>query len=118
MLGKGAVVRPPGKRYTKGFHFIPMSIGNYVSIGEHSVVEAAEIGSYVMIGKNCVISPLCMIRDCCEIVDGSVLAPGTVVPPFSKYGGVPAKFICELPGCASDMIKDYLVEKYKNFQPR
>ena len=118
LLGEGSVIRPPSKRFTKGFHFIPMNIGNYVSIGAKSVVEAAQIGSFVMIGENCVISPLCIIRDCSEITDGSVLAPGTVVPPFSRYGGVPAKFICELPGCSSDMIKEHLVEKYKNFQPQ
>ena len=118
IFGQGAVIRPPSKRFTKGFHFIPMNLGNYVSIGANSVVEAAQIGSYVMIGENCVISPLCIIRDCSEIVDGSVLAPGTVVPPFSRYGGIPAKFLCELPGCASDMIKEHLVEQYLAFQPQ
>ena len=117
ILEQGAVVRPPSKRFTKGFHFIPLNIGNYVHVGHNAVIEAAQIGSYVMVGKNCVISPLCILRDCCEIMDGSVLAPGTVVPPFSRYGGVPAKLICELPQCSSNMIKEYVVDKYKNFQP-
>ena len=118
ILEEGAVVRPPSKRFTKGFHFIPQNIGNYVHVGQNSVIEAAQIGSYVMVGKNCVISPLCILRDCCEIMDNSVLAPGTVVPPFSRYGGVPAKLICELPQCSSNMIKEYVFDKYKNFQPQ
>ena len=87
-------------------------------VGQNSVIEAAQIGSYVMVGKNCVISPLCILRDCCEIMDNSVVPPGTVVPPFSRYGGVPAKLICELPQCSSNMIKEYVFDKYKNFQPQ
>ena len=32
-----------------------MKIGDHVTIGEGSIVEAATIGSFVHIGKNCVI---------------------------------------------------------------
>jgi NDP-sugar pyrophosphorylase family protein len=32
-----------------------MKIGDHVTIGEGSIVQAATIGSYVTIGKNCVI---------------------------------------------------------------
>lgn len=32
-----------------------MKIGDHVTIGEGSIVQAAVIGSFVQIGKNCVI---------------------------------------------------------------
>lgn len=32
-----------------------MKIGEHVTIGEGSIIEAATIGSYVSIGKNCII---------------------------------------------------------------
>lgn len=32
-----------------------MKIGDHVTIGEGSIVEAATIGSHVNIGKNCII---------------------------------------------------------------
>lgn len=35
--------------------FFPLHIGDHVFVGEDSVINAAQIGSYVHIGKNCVI---------------------------------------------------------------
>jgi carbonic anhydrase/acetyltransferase-like protein (isoleucine patch superfamily) len=35
--------------------FFPLHVGDYVFIGENTVVNAAVVGSYVYIGKNCVI---------------------------------------------------------------
>ena len=32
-----------------------MKIGDHVTIGEGSIIEAATIGSHVTIGKNCII---------------------------------------------------------------
>ncbi|CAG8779828.1 11753_t:CDS:2, partial [Racocetra fulgida] len=52
LLAKGSIIRPPYKTY-KGYY--PMKIGDHVTIGEGSIVEAATIGSFVHIGKNCVI---------------------------------------------------------------
>ncbi len=39
----------------RAFSYYPMEIGNHVTIGAHSVVEAATIGNGVEIGKNCII---------------------------------------------------------------
>ena len=38
--------------------FFPLHIGDHVFIGEDSIVNAAQVGSYVHIGKNCVIVSL------------------------------------------------------------
>ena len=35
--------------------FFPLHIGDHVIIEEDSIINAAQIGSYVYIGKNCVI---------------------------------------------------------------
>ncbi|CAG8451960.1 5908_t:CDS:2 [Funneliformis caledonium] len=55
LLAKGSIIRPPYKTYKGTFSYYPMKIGDHVSIGEGSIVEAATIGSFVHIGKNCVI---------------------------------------------------------------
>ncbi len=41
--------------YDRGLAFFPLNIGDYVSIGDNSVIEAVSIGSYVYIGDGCII---------------------------------------------------------------
>lgn len=50
-----AIIRPPYKVYKDLFSYYPVRMGDYVYIGEQSIVEAASIGSYVIIGSNCTI---------------------------------------------------------------
>ena len=41
--------------------FFPLHIGDHVFIEEDSIINAAQVGSYVHIGRNCVIvSTLCL----------------------------------------------------------
>jgi dynactin-5 len=68
-----------------------VKLGDYVSIGAGSVVEAASIGNMVQIGRDCVVGALCILRDCVKIEDGSVVAPGTTIPSFSIYAGSPGR---------------------------
>ncbi|XP_025829236.1 dynactin subunit 5-like [Agrilus planipennis] len=55
IISKEAVIRPPYKKFSKGVAFFPLTMGDHVYVGERSVVNAANIGSYVYIGRNVVL---------------------------------------------------------------
>ncbi|CAI2161483.1 17262_t:CDS:2 [Funneliformis geosporum] len=118
LLAKGSIIRPPYKTYKGTFSYYPMKIGDHVSIGEGSIVEAATIGSFVHIGKNCVIGRFAIIKDCCKIEDNTVIPPNTVVPSFSIYEGSPGVFVDELPECVQDLYELKTKDYYIKFQPK
>ncbi|VDP94068.1 unnamed protein product [Echinostoma caproni] len=117
VISQKAVIRPPFKKFSKGVAFFPLHIGDNVFIEEDSIVNAAQIGSYVHIGKNCVIGRRCVLKDACAIMDNTVLPPETVVPPFSVFGGSPGRQIAELPECTPDLMIDLTQGFYFHFVP-
>ena len=86
-------------------------------IGENSIINCAQIGSYVHIGKDCVLGRLSMLKDCCAVLDGTVLAPDTVVPPFAVFAGNPGCQVGELPEITQELMIDYTWSFYRNFLP-
>ncbi|TPP59132.1 Dynactin subunit 5 [Fasciola gigantica] len=118
VISRKAVIRPPFKKFSKGVAFFPLHIGDNVFIEEDSIVNAAQIGSYVHIGKNCVIGRRCVLKDACAIMDNTVLPPETVVPPFSVFGGSPGRQIAELPECTPDLMVDLTQGFYFHFVPK
>jgi len=52
------------------FGYYPVTIGDFVHVGEGSIVEAASIGSHVRIGKNCVIVRLLFCLFFLSLADG------------------------------------------------
>ncbi|XP_013421988.1 dynactin subunit 5 [Lingula anatina] len=117
VISSRAVIRPPFKKFSKGVAFFPLHIGDHVFIDEDSVINAAQIGSYVHIGKNCVIGRRCVLKDCCAIADNTVLPPETVVPPFTYFSGSPGLFAGELPECTQEMMIDVTKSYYQHFLP-
>nr|XP_002131615.1 dynactin subunit 5-like [Ciona intestinalis] len=111
-----SVIRPPFKKFSKGVAFFPCVIGDHVYIEEDSIVNAAQIGSYVHIGKNCVIGRRCVLKDCCQIADNTILPPETLVPPFKLYGGSPAVCVEDLPECTQYLMIDATKQYYENFK--
>ncbi|BGP72498.1 hypothetical protein NBRC10513v2_005894 [Rhodotorula toruloides] len=90
-VGEGTVLRPCYKTYKGVFTYYPMKIGDYVTIGANSVVEAASIGNGVEIGKGCIIGPLAILKDICRIAAGAVVGAGTIVPSLTECAGSPAR---------------------------
>ncbi|XP_005096530.1 dynactin subunit 5 [Aplysia californica] len=117
IISKRAVIRPAFKKFSKGVAFFPLHIGDHVLIEEDSIVNAAQVGSYVHIGKNCVIGRRSVLKDCCAIADNTILPPETVVPPFTVYSGSPGKVSGDLPDCTQDLMTDITVSYYQHFKP-
>ncbi|XP_046551709.1 dynactin subunit 5-like [Haliotis rubra] len=116
VINKGAVIRPAFKKFSKGVAFFPLHIGDHVLIEEDSIINAAQVGSYVHIGKNCIIGRRSVLKDCCAIADNTVLPPETVVPSFTVFSGSPGKCNGELPECTQDLMVDVTVNYYQHFR--
>ena len=112
-----SVNRPPFKKFSKGVAFFPLQIGDHVFVGEGSVVNAAQMGSYVYIGRNCVVGRRCVLKDACALLDDTVLAPETIVPPFSVFGGSPGRLVAELPECTPELMSELTRSYYEHFIP-
>ncbi|GAB6020771.1 Dynactin subunit 5 [Chamberlinius hualienensis] len=117
VISKRAVIRPPFKKFNKGVAFFPLIIGDHVFIDEDTIVNAAQIGSYVYIGKNCVIGRRSILKDCCMIADNTVLPPETVVPTFTVYSGSPGTNSGDLPESTQEVMMDFTKNYYRHFVP-
>ncbi|KAJ1341551.1 hypothetical protein BSLG_003974 [Batrachochytrium salamandrivorans] len=89
-----------------------MKMGDHVVIESDTVSEASSIGSYIHIGKDCVIGRFVVIKDCVKILDGSVVPANTIIPPFSVYGGNPAKLVDEWTEAAQEIMQEDTVQYY------
>ncbi|XP_064479865.1 dynactin subunit 5-like [Ornithodoros turicata] len=116
VIGKGSVIRPPFKKFSRGVAFFPLQIGDHVFIDEDTVVNAASVGSYSYIGKNCVIGRRSILKDCCMIADNTVLAPETVVPAYAVYSGSPGLLTEEMPECTRDIMVEFTDNYYRHFR--
>jgi dynactin-5 len=66
-----------------------MKLGDHVFIGSNTIIEAAQIGSYVSIGSNVQIGKFAIIKDCVRIEDDSVIPANATIASFSIVSGKP-----------------------------
>ena len=106
-------------------------------------MEAANVGSNVRIGNNCIIvggdsaglypeSPISLtsrrrwvsqgrfviIKDCVKILDDTVIPANTVIPPYSIYGGNPARFLGEVPEVFQETHEEEIQQYHEGFRLR
>jgi carbonic anhydrase/acetyltransferase-like protein (isoleucine patch superfamily) len=86
--------------------YLPIKVGDYVTIGEGSVVSASQIGSCVEIGEGCVIGARAIIKSCVVIKDNTVVPPDATVPPFSVLSGSPGVLVATMPESAETTIRE------------
>lgn len=102
-----------------------MKLGDHIYIGSQTIIEAAQIGSYVSIGSNVQIGKFAIIKDCVRIEDDTVIPPNTVIPSFSIVAGKPGNctihnrlmkglVIGELPESAQEEMDNH--DRYAEFR--
>lgn len=77
-------------------HFVPVSIGDNVTIGHLAHVHSATIGNGVMVGSRSVVLDECVIEDTCLIGAGALVSPRSKIPSRSMVLGMPAVIRREL----------------------
>ena len=66
-----------------------MKLGDHIHVGSQSIIECAQIGSYVSIGSNVQVGKFAVIKDCVRIEDDTVIPPNATIPSFSVVSGRP-----------------------------
>ncbi|EIM19877.1 trimeric LpxA-like protein [Wallemia mellicola CBS 633.66] len=116
ILDDGCIIRPAYKTYKGTFSYYPMKIGDFTTIGSQTILEAAQVGSYVEIGRNCVIGRFVVIKDCAKVAPNSVIPPNTVIPPYALFSGNPAVQIDTLPESTLDNVELSTTTSYNEFK--
>ena len=117
LIASGAVLRPPTHRVKSTLSYVPVSIGDYVTVGAGAVVEAASVGAYVTIGERAVVGKRCVLSSCVVVEKGAVLVEQTVAPPFSVWAGNPARMVGRLPDCWQAVCIDASRAYFHHFLP-
>jgi dynactin 5 len=101
-----------------------MKLGDHIHIGSNTIIEAANIGSYVSIGSNVQIGKFAIIKDCVRIEDDTVIPPNATIPSFSIVSGKPGishfykpdlgLVVAELPESAQEEMDNH--ERYAEFK--
>ncbi|KAI3658306.1 hypothetical protein MP638_004139 [Amoeboaphelidium occidentale] len=119
IIRRDVVIRPPCKMYKQVLSYYPMKFGEYVFIGDRSIIESVLIGSRVYIGKDCVINAFVIIRDCCYIEDNTLIPSNTCIPPYSRVRtNEDGKLeITQLPESSMFFLQQDIQSYYDNFIP-
>ena len=70
-----------------------VEIGDYVSIGHNVTVHGAKIDNYALIGIGAILLDHAEVGEGAIVAAGSLVLSNTKIPPYTLWGGVPAKFI-------------------------
>lgn len=96
-------------------HYVPVVIGDHVTIGHLAHVHSATIGNNVMVGSRSVVLDECVIEDMCLIGAGALVSPRMKIPTRSMVLGMPAVIKRELKQHEMDMISAN-AEEYVNMK--
>ena len=86
-----------------GFPNLPVTIGNWVTVGHRAVLHACTVEDHCLIGIGAIVLNNAHIGEGSIVAAGALVVENTVVPPRTLYLGVPAR------------LKRQLTESDRNF---
>jgi carbonic anhydrase/acetyltransferase-like protein (isoleucine patch superfamily) len=89
--------------------YIPVEIGDYVTIGHGAIVHGCRIDNICLIGAGAIIFNNSRIGEGSIVGMGAVVLQNTIIPPRSVVVGIPAKPISEVDETRYSKIKKHAV---------
>lgn len=89
-----------------------VTIGDSASIGHNATVHGATIGAYALVGMGAVVLDYAEVGEGAIIAAGSVVLSKTIIPPYTLWGGVPARFIKEIPLTQTNEMNKRIAHNY------
>jgi len=77
-------------------HHIPVTIGNYVTVGHGAILHSCSIDDYSLIGMGAIVLDGVKIGKHCLIGAGALVPQNKIIPDYSLVIGSPAKVIRQL----------------------
>lgn len=93
VVGAGAILRPPLLTFlnqNSAQCHPSVRYGAFTVIGEGSVCEASQVGTFVRVDEDCVIGQGAVIADGVWVRRQSVVPPESILAPYTVYEGCPA----------------------------
>lgn len=115
LLAPETMLRPPMVLMRHGVEPSPIVVGDYVSIGSGSIIEAAAIGTSVIIEKDCIVGARTVINDGVLLLAKSVVPADSTLTTFGVYSGNPAVLVGTLhPEVGLHLIRDVVIGAIKS----
>jgi carbonic anhydrase/acetyltransferase-like protein (isoleucine patch superfamily) len=87
-----------------GFPNLPVTIGDWVTVGHRAVLHACTVENHCLIGIGAIVLNNARIGEGSIVAAGALVVENTVVPPNSLYLGVPARLARQLAEADRDFI--------------
>jgi len=85
--------------------YIPVDIGDYVTIGHGSIIHGCHIGNICLIGAGAIVFNNAKVGEGSIVGMGAVVLEGSEFPPRTVAVGIPAKPIKKVDGVGYSKIK-------------
>ncbi len=70
-----------------------VEIGDYVTVGHNATIHGAKVDDYALIGIGATVLDFAEVGEGAIVAAGSLVLSNTIIPPYTIWGGVPAKYI-------------------------
>lgn len=89
-----------------------VTIEEGATIGHNATVHGATIGAYALIGMGAVVLDYAEVGEGAIVAAGSVVLSKTVIPPYTLWGGVPARYIKKIPPTQTNEVNRRIATNY------
>lgn len=89
-----------------------VTIGNDVSIGHNVTIHGAKIDDKALIGMGATVLDHAEIGKGAIVAAGALVLSNTIIPPGTLWGGVPAKYIKDIPKEQSAELNEKIAHGY------